>query len=62
MKNALTIMILFCASISFAQTSYLTSSGDVLFETGSVEKFDAPGIFVNGSYNVRQENWLVALM
>ena len=61
MKNLLTITILFCASLSFAQTSYLTSSGDVLFETGSVEKFDAPGIFVNGSYNVRQENWLVTM-
>lgn len=61
MKNILTIIILFCASLSFAQTSYLTSSGDVLFETGSVEKFDSPGIFVSGSYNVRQETWLVTM-
>lgn len=61
MKNPLTIMILFCASMSFAQTSYITSSGDVLFESGSIEKFDTPGIFVNSSYNVRHETWLVTM-
>lgn len=61
MKNALTITILFCAAMSFAQTSYITSSGDVLFESGSIEKFDTPGIFVNGCYSVRHETWTVTM-
>ena len=61
MKNILTIFAIFCASLVSAQTSYITSSGDVIFESGSIEKYDTPAIFVNGCYNVRHETWLVTM-
>lgn len=44
-----------------AQESYITATGNVVFESGSIEEFNAPTVFVSGSYENRTQSWLLTL-
>lgn len=61
MKKLLYIIaVLWCAGAQ-AQTSYITATGYCIFESGSIEEFNDPLVFVKGSYDVRQEVWTVTM-
>lgn len=61
MRTITLLIALFIGSMVSAQTSYITTTGDIVFEASALEKFDAPTIFVSGCYNPRQETWIVTL-
>ena len=51
-------IILFAASFStYGQTPYISTNGRIILQTGSIQQFDTPDIYVSISYNVRLETW-----
>jgi hypothetical protein len=61
MKLLTTLLILLCAAFATAQESYITATGNVVFEAGSIEEFNAPTVFVSGSYENRTQSWVLTL-
>lgn len=58
MKNLILIfLIAFTASLQ-AQT-YITTTGTVILEAGSIESFTAPTLFLNATYETRDQIWIV---
>lgn len=55
-------IILFAASFStYGQTPYISTNGRIILQTGSIQQFDTPDIYVSISYNVRLETWTAHL-
>jgi hypothetical protein len=61
MKILLTILcFMYCLSAQ-AQNSYITATGTVVLESGSVKTYSAPAFFVSGTFDVRFSVWRVTL-
>jgi len=41
--------------------SYITATGNIILESGSIEEFNAPVIFVTSQFEPRQEKWTVTI-
>lgn len=61
MKHIVLIYFIAICGGAAAQESYITATGNVVFESGSIEEFNAPNVFVSGSYENRTQSWLLTL-
>lgn len=62
MKYSIAVFaIIFFAAFATAQESYITATGNVVFEAGSIEEFNAPVVFVSGAYENRTQSWVLTL-
>ena len=41
--------------------SYITATGNIILESGSIEEFNAPIVFVTSQFEPRGETWTVTL-
>lgn len=61
MKYILFFFSLFFLYGAQGQESYITATGNVVFESGSIEEYNAPVVFVSGRYENRTQSWLLTL-
>lgn len=61
MKKALTILALFAALSASAQHAYISTSGSLTLESGSIERFASPDIYVNAEYQTLNGVWIATL-
>lgn len=61
MRIILFSIFIICSLSSTAQTSYITTTGDIYLESGAIEKFDAPVFFVSHTYYDRSETYLITI-
>jgi len=61
MKKTLFIALLFCSLTTSAQHEYISSSGDVVLESGSIEIYASPYIYVDFTYHATRQVWVTTL-
>jgi len=59
-KIATLALLLYCLTAS-AQHSYISSSGDVLLYSGSIEVYASPYIYIDFTYRSVSETWVATL-
>lgn len=60
MKKTISIFaILFCAFTATAQSNYIETSGNIILESGSIEEYNQPDIYCEGTYQRRIGVWQV---
>lgn len=61
MKKALTILAVLTALSVSAQHAYISTSGNLVLESGSIERYANPDIYVDAQYNTLAETWTATL-
>lgn len=62
MKHAITFFsILLFAATAQAQHSYISTNGNIILESGSIEEFDTPNIYCEATLQKRVGVWQVVL-
>lgn len=61
MKKTLTIITVLVALSASAQHSYISTSGNLVLESGSIERFANPDIYVDAQYNTINGTWTATL-
>ena len=61
MKHILTLILAVWCFTASAQHSYISSSGDVLLYSGSIEVYSSPYIYVDFTYRSVSETWVATL-
>jgi len=60
MKKIL-LLLLFAPFIAAAQHDYISSSGNVIFYSGSIERYSSPDIYVDATYHTIRGVWVATL-
>jgi len=60
-KTALIFVMVFCALSAFAQHSFISTNGNIILESGSIEEFDTPNIYCEATLQKRIGVWQVIL-
>ncbi len=61
MKQVIIALILSMPLFASAQHSYISTNGDIILESGSIEIFDNPDIYCESSLKKREAVWVVML-
>ena len=61
MKKTLMFLFLLCSLFAQAQHAYISSSGNVILYTSSIERYGSPDIYVNSAYNSIAGKWVATL-
>jgi hypothetical protein len=54
-------LLLFCAFTATAQSNYIATNGNIILESSSIEEFNEPDIYCEGTYQRREGVWRVTV-
>ena len=60
MKKLL-LILLFAPLMASAQHGYISSSGNVILDSGSIERYSSPDIYVDATYQTLRGVWVATL-
>jgi len=61
MKHILTLILAAWCFTASAQHEYISSSGDVILESGSIEIYASPYIYVDFTYHATRQVWVTTI-
>lgn len=61
MKKLLTILLFTLPFLATAQHAYISTSGNVILYTGSIERYSSPDIYVHGQYDTFRGIWTATI-
>lgn len=61
MKKLLTILLFILPFLAQAQHSHISSIGNVILYSGSIERYNSPDIYVDAEYNSIRGVWVATL-
>ena len=61
MKKLLTLILFTVPFLASAQHAYISADSTIILQSGAIEKYEAPDIFVDGHYHTLREVWVATL-